>query len=412
LAYRLRREGVPTGRQGAAIRALFFTHDLDNANSHLMPWRTVCEVTSRLGGLGIDANLVSLSSARREIVGPGVPPGTVAIRKKRSLLAGDLREVADNFRPDAVFWPLAWREPAWRLHLAGSFCERLVGYFPGGVYQLGPVLRANRRLGARTLAPYLLEALAPKGRRLGAFRRSGVRDIIALSDHTARTVAGAGWPEDRVHTIYPGRDAASPGGEPPQLPAEVTEWLDGRPYYLFMGPPSAIRGVFELIAAFDRAAALRPEIALVCLFRADAPLEAARIRGRLARMRHGSRVLAHWESLERGALAAFLANCHALVLPFRIVPSEIPLAVIEALAWETPVIASDLGGTGEFVRRFGIATPPGNVGALARAMVRLAADSALHEERRAQAQAVLASHPTWQKVAEAWAEVACRATAK
>lgn len=393
------------------MKALIFTHDLDDANSHLMPWRTVCEVALRLGGLGIDAGLVSLGGARREIVGPGIPPGAAGIRKARSLLAGDLREVADSFRPDAVFWPLAWREPAWRLRLAGGIGAPLVGYFPGGVYGPGPVLGAARRLGARTLAPYLLEAVLPKGRRLGVFRRSGVRAIIAFSDLTARTVAGAGWPEDRVHTIYPGRDALAPGGEAPELPAEVTEWLDGRPYYLFMGPPSAVRGVFELIAAFDRAAALRPEIALVCLFRADAPLDAARIRGRLARMRHCSRVLAHWESLESGALAAFLANCHALVLPFRIVPSEIPLAVIEALTWGTPVIASDLGGTGEFVRRFGIATPPGNVGALARAMVRLAADSTLHEERRAQARAAFESHPTWQQVAQAWAQVARRAAA-
>jgi hypothetical protein len=40
-----------------------------------------------------------------------------------------------------------------------------------------------------------------------------------------------------------------------------------------MGPPSMIRGVLEMLDAFDRAAEKHPDICLVCLFRPDSRLD-------------------------------------------------------------------------------------------------------------------------------------------
>jgi glycosyltransferase involved in cell wall biosynthesis len=48
-----------------------------------------------------------------------------------------------------------------------------------------------------------------------------------------------------------------------------------------------------------------------------------------------------------------------------------PLAVGEAMAMEMPVVATDVGGVRELVGETGVIVPPGNPGALARAMVEL-----------------------------------------
>jgi glycosyltransferase involved in cell wall biosynthesis len=47
-----------------------------------------------------------------------------------------------------------------------------------------------------------------------------------------------------------------------------------------------------------------------------------------------------------------------------------PNAIVEAMAMETPIVATDVGGTAELIHHgvHGLLTPPGNPGALARAI--------------------------------------------
>jgi len=79
----------------------------------------------------------------------------------------------------------------------------------------------------------------------------------------------------------------------------------------------------------------------------------------------------------RPDVPALLCAADVLVLP-SVFPEGSPVAVLEAMAMEVPVVATSVGGVPELVRdgETGLLVPPGDVAALAAAVVRLLSDRA------------------------------------
>jgi glycosyltransferase involved in cell wall biosynthesis len=331
----------------------------------------------------------------------------MSIAKCRVTLKSGLAAYVRRERPDVVFWPIVWRESRWRTKVACDLGLPIVGYFPGGVYRFTDVLYAVRRIGVRPSLPYLWDALANKRQQLSFFQKAGIHQLIAMTEWTAHTAIRAGWPQEDVAVIPPGREDAhelSAGHD--FLRREFRAWVAGRPFFLFMGPPSEIRGVHELLSAFDVAAQQNDDLCLVCLFRNDADLDTDRMRAVIDRIRCRDRVYVVWESASREELAAFMQACHAVVLPFVIVPSEVPLAIVEALAYGKPVITTLTGGTGRFVDKFGITCRLGDIRDLAAAMLLLVSDTKLYDNRCEAVVAMHRVHPQWDRVCRAWIDVA------
>jgi glycosyltransferase involved in cell wall biosynthesis len=93
-----------------------------------------------------------------------------------------------------------------------------------------------------------------------------------MTDVAGRRALPACYEKVRVHFSPPGKnneDCFENNG----LSETFDPWLQQRPCFLFMGPPSMIRGVLEMLDAFDRAAEKHPDICLVCLFRPDSRLD-------------------------------------------------------------------------------------------------------------------------------------------
>lgn len=384
------------------VRALVVIHDLAEHNAHLMPWRTVCEVVRRGRETGNALKLVSLSDHEGELCGRGIPSGTVSVSKERNLLARNITRVAEDWGAKTIIWPLVWREPGWRSRTVGQIGVPVIGYFPGGVYRLADTLYAVKRIGLHDAAPYLLDAIWPKRLQSAHWRKCGFSHFITMTSVTADAVVNSGWTKKNVSVIPPGRDGAASMPCTSAPPDEFEKWREGRPYYLFAGPPSGIRGIYELLQAFDDLAGANDDICLVCLFRSDAELESARLADAINDMSHKDRVYSVWSSLEQGQLRAFMSACHAVVLPFVAVPSEIPLAIIEVMQYGKPVITTKTGGSGQFVREFGEAVPLGSIRELAKSMSRLLADDSYYQEKCKETRHVYASHPTWEAMTGLW----------
>ena len=387
------------------MKPLIVTHDLINEKSHLMPWRTLCEVTNNFRKHGHDVTFISLDDNRVHLGDTHLPEGVLPIRKSYHHLASDLAKLFRTKKPDVIFWPISWREPRRRTKITASFGVPIIGYFPGGCYLLSSVFYAIKMISLKASIPYLLEAVAPKSRQIAFFKSHGFRHMIAITDLTARWVIRAGWPEDRIIVIPPGKEKKITAKNA-ELQGTVKKWLAGRPFYLFMGPPDKIRGVYELLRAFDKTADKLRNICLICLFRADGRLDTEKIRDILSKLKNRNRIYTIWESLGKSELDSFLNACHAQILPFILIPSEIPLAVIETMAFGKPVITTKSGGTGEFVLPFGIAVPPGDVDALVQAMVDLVENQSLYEEKCRSAADNYQIHPSWEDVSLQWIKVA------
>jgi glycosyltransferase involved in cell wall biosynthesis len=393
------------------MNILVAIHDLSECNAHLLPWRTVCEVVSRAREKGHCAVLVSLGAARTSISGMGIPAGTVSVDKDETVLAGQLREVVAEGDYDLVLWPVAWREPFRRIKAVTSLGLPVIGYHAGGVYRVSDLLYLIRRIGLRNALPYLADAVWPKTLQLARWRRRGIGFLIAMTAATAKATTDHGWPEQLIAEVPPGREAVTDSRSERALPAHFEAWRKSRPFFMFAGPPSGIRGVYELLEAFEQLARTHSEVCLVCLFRSDAPLESQQIADTIDRMQCRGRVHTVWESVPRDRLEGFMSESRGLVLPFVAVPSEIPLAIIEAMRYGRPVITTMTGGTGQFVSRFGQVVPMGDSGALADSMGRLLSDADYYQSCCEASQAVYLSHPTWNDMVDRWLDCAVKVLA-
>ena len=390
------------------MQAVIVTHDLKPERWRLMPWRTVIEVARRLPALGFKTSILSLGSASGAIEVGDPSVSVVGAGKQYDRLADLMMGLYESRRPDVLFWPVTLRQSCRRLAEVSRLEIPVVSYFPGGLYRVRDSLYAMRRIGVRATAPYLLESLSPKQRKIRCFARLGVGAVLTMTQETGTALSKADWPAARLFIAEPGREQspAKDRESPPDLPDWASTFLGGEEYLLFAGPPTAIRGVFELLDAFDMAAKARTKFKLICLFRSDPGVDMRKLERRVAQSPNGDRILAVWKSVDPPVMSAFLSQCRAAVFPFLLVPSEIPLAIIELLAWGKPAITTRCGGTGAFVRRFGLTVPVGNVEALADALVAIVKNEGLHTRCCEAARLLYQEHPTWDQTAQRWRDAA------
>ena len=317
----------------------------------------------------------------------------------------DLTLLCDVCREEeagVVYWPLDWRRARTDVLALEQVGVRVVWYIPGAWYNLRQVAGAARFVGPKVTLPYLAQALAPKDRFVRALLAQGTRPLITMTDYTREKLIECGYPGDAVVAIPPGKEVLPAADDSSSLFNQRRETLKSNPYFLFFGPPQAIRGVGRILSAFDDVARRHASVRLVCLFRADPGLDTAIWKDRIDRMGCRDRVISIWDSISRADIGAFLSHCHAVLKPFLLVPSEIPLAVIESAGHGKPVISTGPSGTGLFAQQFGLMVPPGNVQALAGAMMRLLTDQELYADRCRAAVRVYENHPTWDVVAARW----------
>jgi glycosyltransferase involved in cell wall biosynthesis len=430
------------------MNLILYTTELSSANAHLMPWRTLLEVARVWQETGHRVVVFSGDSRiSEEIIGDIRVEHILRPKSSNALDAFTL--LLQSFvkgEKGRLYFPIA---PGSDYSLMAQRVESLgievVWYHPGAWYGRGQVLRALSVMPFQAVMPYIIQAFYPKR---GWLKKLGNRSLITMTPFTAKKILEHGY-KGNVVSIYPGkgdknirlRDAyggqvehrtsayantstadgsniehpPSPGGlrrTGPTLKDERDSLLGvGRsmlnverssPFFLFFGPPNPIRGVFHILEAFKRVLITHPESRLVCLFRGDANVDREIVKHRIEKLGFGDKLVAVWESVSPEALDVCLANCYAVLKPFVLVPSEIPLAVIEAAEYGKPVIGFEGDGTGEFIERFGLVATHGSARDLAPKMALLLDDNARYAACCQKAMNVYELHPSWTKVAEAW----------
>jgi glycosyltransferase involved in cell wall biosynthesis len=240
--------------------------------------------------------------------------------------------------------------PAYTLYTEGAPCRRCVSGHPLHVIP-------HRCIKGSTAASALGAAEAVLARARGSYRR--VDAFIAPSRFLAGLAATA-VPAERVHVV-PNFLAAEP-------PSEAVLGGAREPVALYAGRLEAVKGVRELLSAFERIAAPgRLEIA------GDGPLRPLVLAAaaREPRIRYLGR-------LSGEDVAARLRRASVMVLP-SLWEENCPMSVLEARAAGAPVVCASSGGLPELVTdgRDGLLVDPRDAGALAAAVERLIGDGAL-----------------------------------
>ncbi len=208
---------------------------------------------------------------------------------------------------------------------------------------------------------------------LRAHRHRGIDALCAISPSVAAALGQArlpaGLPVRVVSSLVP--DGLDELARNTARPA----WLPDRPYLLFVGALGPHKGVGVLFAAYRKLVAGwrddTPPPALVCIGtpRPDTPPIPPGVL-----VRHNvphAEVMAAWHGAAAGVVPSIM--------------EAMGQVAVEALLARTPLIVSRTGGLADMIRdeESGLQVPPGDADALAAAMSRLLADSALAERLRA-----------------------------
>ena len=223
-----------------------------------------------------------------------------------------------------------------------------------------------------------------------AWRRASL--LIAASEHLAAELVDAGFSESRIRVVPPGRDVAPAPRHPgPDLRGgrdaaflTVANWLPRK-------------GILELLAAFARLPARAATLHLVGDESVDQHY-AGRVRSRLGDRVFAGRVVVHGRRTT-DEVAALYCAADVFVLP----AYREPYGTVwgEAMAFGLPVVGWRAGNLPYLAEdeREGLLAPPGDVGALSSALLRLASDGVLRSRMGAAARQRALTRPTWDETA-------------
>lgn len=261
-------------------------------------------------------------------------------------------------------WVLMGRVAAVHAHVAarGSFWRKslflLIGGFAGArtVFHLHdgsfPSWYAGRSVGAQWLVRWVLRRMDRV-----VVLTDGWRVPIAAIEPTARLAVL------RNPVVLP-QQSASP------LPGVV----------LFLGRLWPEKGIYDLLAAAATLQDRCPDLHLVC--GGDGDLEQVRLQVQEQGLA-GRVSLPGW--VDGAEKARLFASASVFVLPSYF--EGLPMAVLEAMAWGVPVIASRVGGVPEALGDdAGLMFPAGDVQALAAQLYRVLADPVLRSKMGAAGQ--------------------------
>jgi glycosyltransferase involved in cell wall biosynthesis len=312
--------------------------------------------------------------------------------------ASQVSRILNGISPDRVVvlaTPLNLMFPGWYRFV---HCP-LIAFLSYPFYTLSELARALPHLRSDDLVTYGRHVLVPRflwARTLKTFYSA----VIAQSARTARRVSDAAGSGVTAHGLRAGLDLkfwtpADPGE--PRTHAPVR--------FLYVGSAKAIRGFDVLLDAFRRLEGQAVELRI--LARGSTPNEVdelrRRINVRVGGMRQHAEIIGGW--MDREHYREELRAADVAVLPFVLVPSELPVSVIECIACGTPVIATDINGLPEAVGTAGVIVRSGSVSALAEAMLKLAADSARLGKLRERCVDTRKDMLDWSGVGREWLQV-------
>ena len=315
---------------------------------------------------------------RPSLRGLGAPDPRVA--KALEVLSFDGNLVADPIDADVV------HTHTWYTNFAGALAKRLYGCkLVATVHSLEP------------LRPWKREQLGSGYDLSSWMEKEGLEAcdaIVAVSEEMKRDILRCyEVPASRVHVIHNGVDPQK--YHPTDGAASLEKFGIRKPFVFFVGRLTRQKGVFDLLEAKARL----PEGTTLVLAtgKPDTPGIEDELRRALTALRDVVWIPQMLEDPDLVALysEAAVFACPSIYEPFGIIN-------LEAMACETPVVASRVGGIKEVVvdGETGLLVPPANPVRLGRAIRRLIEDPSLAARMGRKGRRRVLRQFTWDRIAE------------
>jgi glycosyltransferase involved in cell wall biosynthesis len=379
------------------MRVCLVSSGLEERNERLQPWRYLFDTADKLQQIGRDVCLLSDGYPRlpmKDNIGDLSVTRVSNLESRPGHKNRQITQTIANLHPEVVLWHLGLTS---FLHLPplAEISVPTIGVFTSPVYKP----RELFRLGALCLLRgqhlsiiHLLGLLVPKHLIQRALKPGRISHLVVECETTRRRLIERGAAKERITVIRPRIDQLWFDGQPDAAKRGwIREELGFRKDNFvvgYLGPPTPLRGLPTLLKAVAIARANDSRINLLILSRQqDDELRAAHREVKRLMAQLGAERWAHMVAgfLCQEQLIQRVAACDAIALPFEIVPSDVPLSVLEAMALGMALIATQVACLPELVPpAVGLCIPPMDAQALSEAIHTLASDEgSRHELARA-----------------------------
>lgn len=377
------------------MKVLFYTFGMVAGTEHLMPWRTLVEVARHMNSTGqFQAAICSAQSPGPPRDYNGVP--IINIEPSKS----SLRTEVKNGGWEVLYYPVTYRQGLKSQAELATIPAMVIAYIPGGLCPLSGSLQLGLTGHVGIAKPYLMDTIIPHGILARKLHEAGVDRIICQSPLTAKDAVLHGWKKENVFCALPGIDRLQEIKKDDSLLNELG--LEGKRFLLFSGAPAPTRGAVIALKAYDKYASLIPDVKLVMLMRRDVSSDFSEFEKATRTIEHKDSVIISYDRLTRHQLFAFFENAWAVLLPFLIVPSEIPLTFFEVMSFGTPIITFHNGGTTDYLKEGLMIAKRRSRKALGNAIVGICSDKRLREQLAQSARDLMVKHPSWEQTAMVW----------
>ena len=369
----------------------FCNPQFKRANLPLQPWLTIYRVAMGLSDEGHSVHVITDEGIAEEYDG-------IKINVVSSLQGTNSKQIGrmlQAIKPNNVIvtiTPLSLVTAGWYqiLEQYSSY-----GYISYPFYTVKQVLKAFPYLSCRDRWEYGRHLLVPKSIWTDRLVRH-FSGVICQSRYTAKKIESLTEYRIPSYVIPPGIDKElwASGSKRKSVSR------DGQ--YLYLGTASRIRGFFLLLKAF--ALIPIPDIRLKILSRGADESSVKNLQEGIKRLNIEKQVSIRGGWIKPDELKRQIQSAAAVLFPFILVPSELPVSVLEAIYCGTPVIVSDLVGLPEVVGNAGIVVPHADVKKMASAI------QTLHRHKDYQAKLITLCYQqrntitSWDSVWKLWAD--------
>lgn len=369
------------------MNILFVIHNYKRPEHRLQPRLFVHEIGCELMAQGQHVSVLTDSCVETEIDGICVY-GADSLRASN---AAQLRTCINSISPDVVVWSMGFTNALAGSRLYKTLGVPVVANFNVPYYRTSQILQMVRSVGLHLPTYYLVNNIIRKWSVSRAFQGKAFAGIVCQSKSNIELLARMGVERHRLWHIAPGIDSNVWFAT-----QSLLEQVSSTGYqFLFFGPARRARGLWNLIKAFASVAKDHPQARLRLFLRGADPECVAAVESECKS--HGiikqTTVTGGWQSAQE--LREAITESYAVVIPFVVSESDMPVSVLEAKACCRPIISTNIASIIEMVGKGGITVPTNSYVQLARAMNKIIEDCALYQRLCQNCIKEMRGYPTW-----------------
>lgn len=387
------------------VKIIIICPDFQKSNIRKLPWKYVYEIAKYLSKkhrvtVITDSEKVDLDEIK-----------IISLKRLFIPLIGETEELLNIIKkenPDKCIMLLGFSS---FLRKDFKIDKSVIGIFTSPIYSINELIT---NIGIKNSVKYrkytfihYLNALIPEYlvRKWG----SKFDKLIFLSKDTQNKLIEAGLPPEKAFFLPPGVDDEfflSPKREDVNK-IKIRINPENVPIIMYFTSPLTLRGTDILVKAFSRVRK-RMNCKLVFLSRIDHTelLKEEEILNKIATIEginDSIEIISAYLSLEQ--IKGYLATSNVVCLPFKIVLSDIPVSILEAMALEKPVISTNVACIPEILEKKGITVNPNDPNDLADSLEQLINNKDLANNMGNKSGEYMQSYPNWDEIAEKFIEI-------